>query len=161
MLGLGSNLGERLAALQTAVGLLGRSAEIRIVRSSRVFETRPVGPPQPDFLNAVLQVETTMTPRRLLGACRAVEQQMDRVRGERWGPRVIDVDILTYGREVIEDADLVIPHPRMHERAFVIVPLLELDANPLLPGGRRAGDIRLDPEQLAGLTPFAPPLVGN
>ncbi len=159
--GLGSNIGDRLGNLGHAAELLSRRPEIRAMRSSRVFETKPVGPPQPDFLNAVLQVETVMTARAVLEAAQTVEAEMGRVRGERWGPRVIDLDILTYGREVIEEPDLVIPHPRMHERAFVMVPLLELDGDPSLPGGRKAGDLRLDPEQMAGVRAFAPPLVGK
>jgi 2-amino-4-hydroxy-6-hydroxymethyldihydropteridine diphosphokinase len=160
-LGLGSNLGDRLLNLRRSVDLLQGVPEIRVVRSSRVYETEPVGPPQPDFLNAVVQIETTLTPRALLEACRTVEAGMGRVRAERWGPRVIDVDVLTYGREVIDEPDLVIPHPRMHERAFVMVPLLELEADPALPGGRTVRDIRLGSEQLAGVRPFAPPLIGN
>ena len=160
-LGLGSNLDDRLTNLRQAVDLLQRTPRIRVIRSSRVYETKPIGPPQPDFLNAVVQIETTVTPSALLAACRRVEDGMGRVRGERWGPRVIDVDILTYGREVVDELDLMIPHPRMHERAFVMVPLLELDADPALPGGRSARDIRFAPEQLAGVRPFAPPLVGN
>lgn len=160
-LGLGSNLGDRLANLRRAVELVDRNPGIRVVRSSRVFETVPIGPPQPDFLNAVVQVETTLAPRALLDACLTAEAEMGRVREERWGPRVIDVDVLTYGREVIDEPDLVIPHPRMHVRAFVIVPLLELDADPPLPGGRRIRDVRLDSEQVAGVRAFAPPLVGK
>ena len=160
-LGLGSNLGDRLVNLRRAVDLLQRVPEIRVVRSSRVYETKPIGPAQPDFLNAVVQVETTLAPRALLDACRTVEDGMGRERAERWGPRVIDVDVLTYGREVVDEPGLVIPHPRMHERAFVMVPLFELDADPALPGGRTARDIRFRSEQLAGVTPFAPPLVGN
>ncbi len=157
--GLGSNLGDRLSNLGEAVELLTERSGIRFIRSSRVYETEPVGPAQPDFLNAVVQVETTLGPRALLEACLSVETEMGRVRGERWGPRVIDLDVLTYGREVVEEPDLVIPHPRMHERAFVMVPLLELDPDPPLPGGRRAGAVRVDPGQLAGVRPFAPPFV--
>lgn len=159
--GLGSNLGDRLRNLREAVELLGGRPGVRLIRSSRVYETEPVGPPQPLFLNAVVQVQAGLAPRALLEGCLAVETEMSRVRGERWGPRVIDLDVLTYGREVVEEPDLVIPHPRMHERAFVIVPLLEVDSDPVLPGGRRAGDLRLDPDQLAGVRPFAPPLFGK
>jgi 2-amino-4-hydroxy-6-hydroxymethyldihydropteridine diphosphokinase len=160
-LGLGSNLGDRLANLRLAVELVEEQPEIRVIRSSRVYETEPVGPPQPDFLNAVVQIETTLAPRALLEACRTVEDGMGRVRAERWGARVIDVDVLTYGRDVIDEPGLVIPHPRMHERAFVMVPLLELDAEPSLPGGRTAGDIRFGSKQLAGVRPVAPPLAGH
>ncbi|HXF57670.1 MAG TPA: 2-amino-4-hydroxy-6-hydroxymethyldihydropteridine diphosphokinase [Actinomycetota bacterium] len=154
-LGLGSNLGDRLANLQRAVELLGATEGVRVLRSSRVYETEAVGPPQPDYLNAVAEVETTLPPRGLLEACRSVEERMGRVRGERWGPRVIDVDVLTYGREVVNEPDLAIPHPRMHERGFVLVPLLELEADPPLPGGRRVAALRLPPAVLGGVRPFA------
>lgn len=159
-LGLGSNLGDRLENLRRAVALLGARG-VRPLRSSRVYETDPVGgPPQPDYLNAVVEVEAEGSARDLLAACQGVEAEMGRVRRERWGPRVIDLDVLTFGREEVREPDLLIPHPRMHERAFVLVPLLELDADPPLPGGRRAADLRLGVLALGGVRPFAPPLVG-
>lgn len=156
-LGLGSNLGDRLANLQEAIDRLGSVDGIHLVRASRVYETAPVGPPQPDYLNAVVEAETTMGPGELLEACLGVEAAMGRVRGARWGPRAIDIDVLTYGREEIDQPGLTVPHPRMHERAFVLAPLLELEPNPVLPGGRRLATLRLGPEALAGVTPFAPP----
>lgn len=158
-LGLGSNLGDRLGNLQAAVDLLAGRAGIRVVRSSRVYESEPVGgPAQPDYLNAVLEVETDLRPRALLETCRAVEAGMGRVRSERWGPRTIDVDVLTFGDEAIEEADLIVPHPRMHERGFVLVPLTELSPDPPLPGGRRLDSLRLGTGAVLGLRPFAPPL---
>jgi 2-amino-4-hydroxy-6-hydroxymethyldihydropteridine diphosphokinase len=155
---LGSNLGDRLANLQRAAGLLGARDRVRLLRSSRVYETDPVGPPQPDYLNVVVEAETTLPPRGLLEACLAVEDEMGRVRSERWGPRVIDVDVLTYGGEEVDEPGLVVPHPRMHERAFVLAPLLELDADPPLPGGRRVASLRLGTAALSEVRPFAPPL---
>lgn len=131
-LALGSNLGDRAANLQGAVDRLAAVPGIRVVRSSTVYETAPVGPPQPEYLNAVLEVEATLSPRDLLNVCLSVEADLGRVRGERWGPRVVDVDVLTYGREAIDEPDLQVPHPRMLERAFVMVPLLELDPDPPL-----------------------------
>ena len=157
-LGLGSNLGDRMANLRRAVELLDREG-VRVVRSSRVYETDPVGPPQPEYLNAVIEAETAVSPRDLLRACLAVEQTMGRVRAERWGPRVIDVDVLTYGDERIDEPDLIVPHPRIHERAFVLAPLLELTADPVLPGGKRVADLRLGAESLFGVRPVAPPLL--
>lgn len=154
-LGLGSNLGDRLANLERAVRSLDASAAITVVRTSRVYETAPVGPPQPDYLNAVVEVATTLTARELLERCLAVEAEMGRARRERWGPRVIDVDVLTYDDARIDEPDLVVPHPRMHERAFVLVPLLELAADPPLPGGRRVADLRLSPSALGDVRPFA------
>jgi 2-amino-4-hydroxy-6-hydroxymethyldihydropteridine diphosphokinase len=140
-LGLGTNLGDRLANLQRAVDLLVVTPGIRVLRSSRVYETAPVGPPQPDFLNAVIEIDTDLEPHEVLAAGAAVERELHRVRDVRWGPRTIDVDVLTYDERVIDTADLTVPHPRMHERAFVLIPLLDLDADPPLPGGRRARDL--------------------
>jgi 2-amino-4-hydroxy-6-hydroxymethyldihydropteridine diphosphokinase len=157
-LGLGSNLGDRLANLQHAVHRLGRAEGVRVLRSSRVYETDPVGPPQPDYLNAVVEVETDLSARELLRTCLGVEVELGRVRDERWGPRTIDIDVLSYGDERVDEPDLVVPHPRMHERAFVLVPLAELDADPPLPGGRRLRDLRLGPGAVLGARPFAPPL---
>lgn len=158
-LGLGANLGDRLGNLQRAADLLGERPGIRVVRSSRVYETDPVGgPEQPDYLNVVLQVDTELTARDLLEACLAVEVEMGRVRAERWGPRAIDVDVLTFGDETIEEPGLVVPHPRMHERGFVLIPLAELDADPPLPGGRHLATLRLSPGVVLGVRPSAPPL---
>jgi 2-amino-4-hydroxy-6-hydroxymethyldihydropteridine diphosphokinase len=158
-LGLGSNLGDRVAHLRRAVELLGER-EVRVVRSSRVYETDPVGgPDQPDYLNAVIEAETDLDADGLLLACLWVEDTMGRIRSERWGPRVIDIDVLTYGREEIDTPDLQVPHPRMHERAFVLVPLLELEADPPLPGGRRVDLLRLGPSTLDGVRLHGPPLV--
>jgi 2-amino-4-hydroxy-6-hydroxymethyldihydropteridine diphosphokinase len=156
--GLGSNLGDRLANLQRAVELLGASDGVSFQRSSRVYETDPVGPPQPDYLNAVVEVDTSLLPEALLAACMRVESEMGRVRGERWGPRVIDLDLLTYGRRSIDEPGLTVPHPRMHERLFVLAPLLELDADPLLPAGRTVRSVRLGPADLSGVRPVAPGL---
>jgi 2-amino-4-hydroxy-6-hydroxymethyldihydropteridine diphosphokinase len=157
-LALGSNLGDRLEHLRRAAGLLNGDDGVRVVRSSRVYETAPVGPPQPDYLNAVIEVETTLRARDLLRACLDVERAMGRVRAERWGPRVIDVDVLTYDDERIDEPDLVVPHPRMHERAFVLVPLLELTADPMLPGGARVGDLRTPDDAVSNVRAVAPPL---
>ncbi|MDP9341319.1 MAG: 2-amino-4-hydroxy-6-hydroxymethyldihydropteridine diphosphokinase [Actinomycetota bacterium] len=161
-LGLGSNLGDRLANLRRAVDLLGATPGITVVRSSRVYETDPVGgPSQPDYLNAVVEVATELGAVELLRACQAIEQELGRERAERWGPRTVDVDVLTYGREEVhlESPELDVPHPRMHERGFVLLPLLELDADPPLPGGRRVASLRLGPLALGGVRVFAPPLV--
>lgn len=156
-LGLGSNLGDRLSNLKQAVDLLGTGRGVEVVRSSRVYETEPVGPPQPDYLNAVIDVRTSLTPRELLDACLSVERDMGRVRTQRWGPRVIDIDVLTYHRETLSETDLAIPHPRMAQRPFVMVPLLELDDDPFLPGGASLAGLRLDRDGSA-VRLFAEPL---
>jgi 2-amino-4-hydroxy-6-hydroxymethyldihydropteridine diphosphokinase len=158
-LGLGANLGDRLENLQRALDLLAEQPGVRVVRSSRVYETAPVGgPEQPEFLNVVLEIRTDLSPHEVLAACQGVEERIGRVRTVRWGPRPIDVDLLTYDDETLDELDLVIPHPRMHERGFVLVPLGELTADPPLPGGRRLGSLRLSPDVVMGVRPFAPPL---
>ena len=150
-LGLGSNLGDRLENLRSACDELQKGG-VLVLRSSRVYETEPVGgPPQPPYLNAVVEVETDLDPRALLRACLEAESSLGRVREERWGPRTIDIDVLTYEDLEVQEPDLELPHPRAHERTFVLAPLLELDPSPSL-----AGDPR--PDQ-AGVRPFAPPLV--
>ena len=157
-LALGSNLGERLDSLREAVRLLVAAEGVDVVRSSRIYETDPVGPPQPAYLNAVIEVETSRSPRELLEACRAVEDALGRVRTERWGPRTIDVDILTFDERMVDEPGLQIPHPRMHERGFVLVPLAELDDDPMLPGDRTLSSLRIPPDAVLGVRPFAPPL---
>ena len=158
-LGLGSNLGDRLATLQAALDGLAANPGIQVDASSRVYETAPVGgPEQPDYLNAVVRIHTTLTARELLARCQRVESDLGRVRDVRWGARTIDVDILTFGDWTIDEPDLQIPHPRMHERAFVLLPLLELDADPPLPGGRRVESLRL-PSDALGVRPAHPPLL--
>ncbi len=127
-LGIGSNLGERLGYLQLAVDHLARTDGVTVVGVSPVYETAPVGgPEQPDYLNAVVAVDTTLTPHDLLRAAHSIEAEAERVRTVRWGPRTLDVDVLLVGDERVDDPDLVIPHPRMAERAFVVVPLADLD----------------------------------
>jgi 2-amino-4-hydroxy-6-hydroxymethyldihydropteridine diphosphokinase len=126
--GIGSNLGNRLAYLQLAVDELSATDGITVVGVSPVYETAPVGgPEQPDYLNAVVAVDTVLSARELLGVAQGIEAAAERVRTVRWGPRTLDVDVLLVGDERVDDADLVVPHPRLAERAFVVVPLAELD----------------------------------
>lgn len=159
-LALGANLGDRLATMQRAVDALQATAGIRVLRSARVYETEPVGGPegQPAFLDTVLAVETDLSPSELLASCLSIEDRLGRVRAERWGPRSIDIDVLTFGDRTVDEPDLQIPHPRMHERMFVLAPLLELDADPMLPGGRKAQTMRLSVLDPFGVRPVAPPL---
>lgn len=155
-LGLGSNLGDRLANLQRAVDALGAEAGVRVTRSSRVWETEPVGgPQQPDFLNAVVSIETDLEPHALLAACNRVEALLGRTRDIRWGPRTIDIDVLLMGDRTVDDPVLTVPHPRVSGRAFVLLPLLELAPDPVLPDGTRLLEVRLHP---AAVRPHAPPL---
>lgn len=125
-LGLGSNLEPRLWHLQCALDTLDSLEGLRVTAVSRVFETDPVGPEQPLFLNAAVEVVTTRSPMDLLKACHVAEAQAKRVRTQRWGPRTLDADVLTYDRVHIESEELTIPHPRMAERPFVLIPLADI-----------------------------------
>ena len=128
-IGLGSNLGDRLATIEQAVARLDALAEMRVKSVSRLVETEPVGPPgQRPYLNGAALLRTSLSPRALLEACLAVEAAHGRVRGgaDRWGPRTLDLDLLLYDQLVIDEPGLTIPHPRMHQRLFVLVPLAEI-----------------------------------
>lgn len=149
-LGLGSNVGDRARALQTAVDGLAAADGVTVVAVSPVYETDPVGgPEQPEYLNAVVAVETDRTPRELLEVAKRLEDEAGRVSGERWGPRPLDVDVLLVGDDEVDEADLVVPHPRLYERAFVMVPLADLD--PMLAPWVPPGDagVRRSEVQLA------------
>jgi len=136
-IGLGSNQGDRLALLQDAEARLAAQPQIRITGRSPVYESEPVGyTAQPWFLNRVLQIETTLPPHRLLTALQAVEAALGRVRTVRWGPRTIDLDLLLYGEATIATPRLVVPHPELPSRRFVLQPLVDLDPNLRLPDGR-------------------------
>jgi 2-amino-4-hydroxy-6-hydroxymethyldihydropteridine diphosphokinase len=135
ILALGSNLGQRLDILQGAVDAIAGIPGVRVAAASPVYETAPVGgPEQPDYLNAVLLARTTLTPRDLLAELHAVEAAFDRVRMVRWGPRTLDIDIITYEGELSGDPELTLPHPRAHERAFVLAPWHDVDPAAILPG---------------------------
>jgi 2-amino-4-hydroxy-6-hydroxymethyldihydropteridine diphosphokinase len=135
-LALGSNLGDRLAHLQFAVDALAATDHVRVTAVSRVYETAPVGgPPQDAYLNAVVALETGLTPDALLALALRIEADAHRVRAERWSPRTLDVDILLYDDLQSADPVLTLPHPRMWERGFVLAPLRDV-APELLEAGR-------------------------
>jgi 2-amino-4-hydroxy-6-hydroxymethyldihydropteridine diphosphokinase len=140
-IGLGSNLGEREQNLRAA---LERVSELGSLRSSTVRETDPVGvTDQPKFLNAVAELHTQLPARELLDRLLAIERDLGRDRSveTRWGPRTIDLDLLVFGNEVIDEPGLTVPHPRLAERRFVLEPLYELDPELVLPDGRRIEDL--------------------
>ncbi len=142
VLALGSNLGDRLANLQRGVDLLTAEPGLGEVVASPVYETAPVGGPgQPDYLNAVLVAVTSLPPRAILARGLAAEQALHRVRGERWGPRTLDVDVIVYGDLVSADPDLTLPHPRAHERAFVLAPWHDVDPAAVIPGRGAVADL--------------------
>lgn len=136
-LGLGSNIEDRFEHLQGAVDLLDRDPRTRVDAVSSVYESAPVGgPPQPDYFNMAVRVATRRSPRRLLELCAEVEAALGRRRQERWGPRTIDVDILLYGDRSVSTKRLQIPHPRLVQRPFALIPLLEVAPGATLPDGR-------------------------
>jgi 2-amino-4-hydroxy-6-hydroxymethyldihydropteridine diphosphokinase len=134
--GLGANLGDRSAMLRTAVEQLRREPDVDVVAVSSVRETEPVGLlDQPRFLNAAVAVETELTARELLDRLLGIERRLGRTReGPRFGPRTIDLDLLLYGDERLNERDLEVPHPRLHERPFALEPLFELDPGLVIPG---------------------------
>ena len=126
-LGLGSNLGGRRENLTDAIKKLDAGPELMVLRTSRVYETAPWGlTEQPDFLNLVAEISTTLSPQQLLARIKELERRSGREPGPQYGPRIIDVDILLYGDEVVDEPDLRIPHASLHLRAFALVPLAEL-----------------------------------
>jgi 2-amino-4-hydroxy-6-hydroxymethyldihydropteridine diphosphokinase len=135
--GVGSNLGKPREAIAAALDLLRAEAGIEVVAVSSLFETEPVGYlNQPRFLNGAAALETELPPRELLERLLQVERRLGRVRGEgpRFGPRTIDLDLLLYGDEIVEEPGLTVPHPRLHERRFALEPLAELDPALEIPG---------------------------
>ena len=140
---LGSNLGDREAYLEQAIEELRAVDSIALVKESSTIGTDPVGgPPQDRFLNQVVEIETTLSPDALLAEMQRVERALGRIRREKWGPRTIDLDILLYGNKVVCRPGLQIPHPRMHERTFVLKPLCEIAPDVLHPTiGKRICEI--------------------
>ncbi len=136
-IGVGSNVGDREAFCRRAVAALSSHRSISVLAVSGLYETSPVGgPPQRSFINLVAKISTEMTPRGLLEECRRIEQVLGREESDiRWGPRVVDLDILLYGDEKVNEPNLEIPHPRLAQRRFTLVPLLEIEPDAADPWG--------------------------
>jgi 2-amino-4-hydroxy-6-hydroxymethyldihydropteridine diphosphokinase len=135
--GLGSNLGDRETTIRAAIAALEG-----VVAVSELRETDPVGvTEQPAFLNGAVAVETELSPRELLASLLAVERELGRERSERWGPRTIDLDLLLYGTETVDEPGLTVPHPHLHERRFALEPLVELDPELVVPGRGRVDEL--------------------
>lgn len=146
VLSIGSNIGDRLSLLQSAVDLLAQDAGIEVLRVSSVYETDPVGgPEQDDYLNAALMIETALAPSELLAKTQGIELQLHRNRDVRWGPRTIDIDIIDFDSLTSDDPVVTLPHPRAAVRAFVLIPWEEVADNAALPDGRPVSTV------LAGL----------
>jgi len=140
-LGLGSNIGNTRENLDLAVRYLDATPGVTLTGRSSDYRTPPWGPiPQDDYRNICITVDTVLTPRALLERCLAIEARMGRVRDVRWGPRLIDIDILVFGDEKVDRDGLTIPHPRMNERAFVLIPLAEIWPEAPLSDGRTAAE---------------------
>lgn len=133
--GIGGNLGQPSRTLAEAARALDAQSEIEVCRASKVYRNPAVGGPhnQPDYLNAVLELETSLAPRALLELFLDVEQSYGRVRSEKWGPRTLDLDLLIFGSEEVDEPGLTLPHPRLHERAFVLQPLCDLNPDLIHP----------------------------
>ncbi|MGW7279131.1 2-amino-4-hydroxy-6-hydroxymethyldihydropteridine diphosphokinase [Streptomyces sp. NPDC054844] len=144
VIALGANLGNRLETLQGAIDALEDTPGVRVKGVSPVYETEPWGvdpDSQPSYFNAVVILKTTLPPSSLLERAHAVEEAFHRVRDERWGPRTLDVDIVAYAEVVSDDPHLTLPHPRAHERAFVLAPWHDVDPGAQLPGHGPVADL--------------------
>lgn len=138
-IGLGSNMGNKEENINKALELLGVSPGIKVKKVSSLYRTAPVGNNSQDwFLNNVAEVETGLSPQELLSILFKIEDKLGRVRTVRWGPRIIDLDLLIFGNEEIQEPGLTVPHPRMFERAFVMAPLAEIAPEIRIPGGGTA-----------------------
>jgi len=155
IVGLGANLADRRAALASAAREV--SSWGRLVAVSSLYETDPVGPPQPAYLNAALRLEVDQTPAALLESLLAVERRAGRVRGERWGPRLLDLDVLFIDGLAVDQPGLVVPHPRLGERRFALVPLLEVAPAARHPGTGEPLGAWLDRLPPGGIVRVAPP----
>ena len=141
--GLGGNVGDAAATLRAALPALDGLPGTRLLRASRLYRTPAWGvTDQPDFVNAVALLDTTLSPRALLDGLLAIERAFGRERRERWGPRTLDLDLLVYGGAAIDEPGLHVPHPHLHERAFVLLPLAEIAPDLEVPGQGRAAELR-------------------
>ena len=141
LVGLGGNVGDSLGVLRQALRDLDALEQARLVHASRMYRTPAWGvTKQADFTNAVALLETTLNPRALLDGLLGIESLNGRERCERWGPRILDLDLLLYGDSIIDEPGLHVPHPHLHERAFALLPLLDVDPQALIPGWGRAQD---------------------
>lgn len=141
-IGLGSNLGDKEANIKKALEVLGENPGVQVKKVASFYKTAPLYVTKQDwFLNTVAEIETSLNPRELLTFLKDTEKKLDRTPTVRWGPRTIDLDLLLFGSDKIKSPDLVVPHPRMTERAFVMVPLAEIEPQLCVPGCGRAGEL--------------------
>jgi 2-amino-4-hydroxy-6-hydroxymethyldihydropteridine diphosphokinase len=146
ILSLGANLGDRKGTIEQAIVRIGETKGIRVLATSAIYESVALtdsgyDPEQPSYLNAVVQIETSLKPKALLAVLNEIENEFGRIRLKRWAPRTLDIDIITFGHELIETKTLIVPHPRAFERSFVLVPWLEVDPEAVLPGRGKVSDL--------------------
>lgn len=151
ILSLGSNLGERGQTVEKAIEKISKTKGIKLLAKSKLYESVALteagfDPQQPSYINAALKIQTSLKPKALLAALNEIENDFGRIRLQRWAPRTLDIDIITYGHELIETKTLIVPHPRAHERSFVLVPWLEIDPDAILPGRGRVDALVADLE---------------
>lgn len=153
-IGLGSNLSDPAQQVRSALATLSSSPEVKLLRSSTLYRSAPMGPPgQPDYVNAVAQLETRLSAHQLLDLLQGIERQQGRIRDQHWGPRTLDLDLLLYGDCRIVDERLTVPHPGMAERAFVLYPLREIAPGLEIPGVGALSDL-LDRCPEEGVWPY-------
>lgn len=151
-IGLGSNVGSRDENLKRAIEKLDSADDIEVTRTSSIYETEPVGfLDQPDFLNAVVEIDTTLSPKQLLAVTKSIEKQLHRSRDIHWGPRTIDLDILLIDSLEMSEDNLNLPHPEIEKRAFVLVPLVELAPELQFPDGKLARELLSDLGSIQGV----------
>ena len=149
---LGSNLGDSRDTLEQALASLTEAEGVRLLARSSWYRSAPIGPVQPDYVNGCALLEVELAPEPLLDLLQATEQRFGRVRAERWGPRTLDLDLILYGEQRISSERLEVPHPRMAERAFVLLPLLEIAPDWIDPrSGRRVRELAAALEDLGGV----------
>ena len=147
-IGLGSNMDSPRQHITTAIQSLGEIQSTRIINVSSLYKSKPMGPQnQDDYINAVVQIETEMEPTELLNYLQAIENRHGRVRAEHWGPRTIDLDILMFGNEIIQNDRLTVPHPQITKRSFVIVPLAEIAPDVVIPEKGLVSELLLSIDQ--------------
>lgn len=140
-LGLGSNIGARKGYLKAAIRIFDQHKDVHVEKKSAIYETKAHGPKQPNFFNMVVEIQTKLPPVKLMKLCQLIEAVLQRQRDIKWGPRTIDVDILLYNDQEINVENLVIPHPEMKKRDFVLIPLLEIAPHVKLPSGEPVHDL--------------------
>jgi dihydroneopterin aldolase/2-amino-4-hydroxy-6-hydroxymethyldihydropteridine diphosphokinase len=154
-IGIGSNIGDKKTTINQAIALIDATSGVKVTKVAPFYQTAPVGYTEQDwFLNTVIEVETTISPLELLHTLLNIESQMGRVRTIHWGPRTIDLDLLTYGNKVLNTRELTLPHPRMTERAFVMVPLADINGDLLIAGGKTALDLATELKKKQEIMPF-------